>query len=120
MLVTLSLAELLVEDVGDKPACKQVVMLTAEVKNESDVHAATLLYKAKALSVLGLYIAARDVLTSALRRKRGRSAELLRALRYERGVVYESLGQHRRARTEFEKVYAECPTYEDVEFRLLG
>lgn len=49
MLVTLSLAELLAEEVGDKPACKQVVALTAEVKNESDVHAATLLYKAKAL-----------------------------------------------------------------------
>ncbi len=60
------------------------------------------------------------MLTAALRRKRGRSAELLRALRYERGLVYESLGQHRRARTEFEKIYAECPSYEDVESRLLG
>jgi tetratricopeptide (TPR) repeat protein len=119
MIVTLSLAELLVEDVGDKPACKQVVALTAEVRNESDVHAATLLYKAKALSTLGLHTAARDVLTAALRRKRGRSAELLRVLRYERGRVYESLGQHRRARSEFEKIYAECPTYEDVESRLM-
>jgi len=120
MIVTLSLAELLVEDVGGKPACKQVVALTAEVRNESDVHAATMLYKAKALSTLGLHTAARDVLTAALRRKRGRGAELLRALRYERGLVYESLGQHRRARTEFEKIYAECPAYEDVEFRLMG
>jgi len=65
-------------------------------------------------------MAARDVLTAALRRKRGRSAELLRALRYERGLVYESLGQHRRARSEFEKIYAEGPAYEDVESRLMG
>ncbi len=120
LLVTLSLAELLVEDVGDKQACKQVVALTAKVKNESDVHAATLLYKAKALSALGLHSAARDVLTAALRKKRGRTAEVLRALRYERGCVYELLGQRRRARTEFEKIYAEYPTYEDVEFRLIG
>ncbi len=120
IFVTLSLAELLVEDVGDKPACKNVVALTAEVRNESDVHAATLLYKAKALSTLGLYSAARDVLTYTLRRKAGRGAELLRALRYERGLVYESLGQHRRARSEFERIYAECPAYEDVESRLMG
>ncbi len=120
MLVTLSLAELLVEDVGDKPACKQVVALTANVKNESDVHAATLLYKAKALSALGLHTAARDVLTFALHRKRGRSADLLRTLRYERGLVYESLGHRRRARADFEKIYAECPSYEDVESRLMS
>ncbi|MFQ5493789.1 MAG: DUF4236 domain-containing protein [Phycisphaerae bacterium] len=120
ILVTLSLAELLVEDVGDKQACKQVVALTAEVKNESAAHAAVLLYKAKALSTLNLHTAARDVLTAALRRRRGRNAELLRALRYERGRVYERLGHHRRARTEFEKIYAECPAYEDVEARLTG
>ncbi len=46
ILVTLSLAELLVKDVGGKPVCKQVVALTAEVRNESDVHAATMLYLA--------------------------------------------------------------------------
>lgn len=120
ILVTLSLAELLVEDVGDKQACKQVVALTAEVKNDSAAHAAVLLYKAKPLNALDLHTAARDVLTAALRKRRGRNAELLRALRYERGCVCDSLGHQRRARTEFENVYAECPTYEDVEARLMG
>ena len=57
-------------------------------------------------------------MTGALRRKKGRSEELLRALRYERALVYDDLGQRRRARSEFEKLYAEDPDYEDVAARL--
>jgi len=76
------------------------------------------LYKARALYGLGLYEAARDVLTQALRRKKDRSDELLRALRYERARVYEELGQRKRARSELEKLYAESPDYEDVAARL--
>jgi len=77
-----------------------------------------MLYKAKALRHLGLATAARDTLTAALRRKKGRSEELLRALRYERALVYEDLGQHRRSRSELEKLHAEDPDYEDVAVRL--
>ena len=40
------------------------------------------------------------------------------ALRYERALVYEGLGQDQRARTELEKLYAEAPEYEDVAARL--
>ena len=36
----------------------------------------------------------------------------------EEARVYEALGQHRRARSEFEKLYAEAPDYEDVAARL--
>jgi len=57
-------------------------------------------------------------LTSTLRRKKGRSEDLLRALRYERALVYEGLGQRRRARRALEKLYAESPDYEDVAERL--
>ena len=39
----------------------------------------------------------------------GRSAELPRALRYERALVYEDLGEPRRAHCELEKLYAEDP-----------
>ena len=67
---------------------------------------------------LGLLTAARDTLTGALRRKKGRSEDLLRAIRYELALVYEDLGQRRRARSEFEKLYAEAPDYEDVAHRL--
>jgi lipoprotein NlpI len=53
-----------------------------------------------------------------LGRKKDRSDELRRALRYERAIVYEELGQAKRARTEFEKIYAEDPNYEDIATRL--
>lgn len=119
VVVKLSLAELLLEiHSGDKQACQKVVQLTENIENETPLHTALLLYKAQALRGLGLLIAARETLTGALRRKKGRSDELLRALRYERALVYEDLGQQRRARSELEKLYAEAPDYEDVAARL--
>ncbi|RMF41958.1 MAG: hypothetical protein D6751_12970 [Deltaproteobacteria bacterium] len=66
----------------------------------------------------GLLVTARETLTGALRRKKGWSGELLRALRCERALVYEEIGQRRRARSELEKLYAEAPDYEDVAARL--
>ena len=119
VVVKLSLAELLLAArPGDKEVCQKVVRLTEGIENETPIHTALLLYKAKALRGLGLLDAARETLTSALRRRKGRSEELLRALRYERALVYEDLGQHRRARSELEKLYAEEPEYEDVARRL--
>ena len=119
LVVKLSLAELLLEaNPEDEGTCRRVVRLAEGTGNDTPVHAALLLYKARALRGLGLLVAARDTLTQALRRKKGRSEELLRALRYERALVYEALGQHRRARSEFEKLYAEAPDYEDVAGRL--
>ena len=119
VVVNLSMAELVYEAApNDKRLARQIVALAGDVKNESSVHAALMLYKARALRTLGLNTAAREVLTAALRKKRGRSEELLRALRYERACLYEDLGQHRRARSEFEKLYAEAPDYEDVATRL--
>ena len=50
--------------------------------------------------------------------KKDRSADLLHALRYERALAYEDLGQKSRARAEFEKLYAETPDFEDVAERL--
>jgi len=118
-VVRLSLAELLLDArPGDKNTYQKVVQLAAGIENETPVHTALLLYKAKALRELGLLTAARDTLTGALRRKKDRAEELLRALRYERALVYEELGQRKRARTELEKLYAEDPDYEDVGARL--
>ncbi len=37
---------------------------------------------------------------------------------YKRALVYEDLGQRRRARSELEKLYAEGQDYEDVATRL--
>jgi len=119
VVVKLSLAELLLDaHPGDKKVCQKVVRLVEGIENETPIHAALMLYKAKALRHLGLATAARDTLTAALRRKKGRSDDLLRALRYERALAYEDLGQKSRARAEFEKLYAEAPDFEDVAVRL--
>ncbi|RLB36647.1 MAG: hypothetical protein DRH12_15485 [Deltaproteobacteria bacterium] len=80
--------------------------MTEGVENDSEIHAALLLYKANALRRLNLKEAARDILTKTLRRKKNRSDDLLRALWYDRALVYEDLGQHKRARSELEKP---CP-----------
>ena len=80
-VVALSLCELLVEESGTKPACREVVELTKSIDNESEIHAALLLWKGKALRLLALPTAARDTLTAAFRRKKGRSDALLRAIR---------------------------------------
>ncbi len=119
VVVKLSLAELLLNDhPGDKKVCQKVVRLVEDIENETSIHAALMLYKAKALRHLGLATAARDTLTAALRRKKGQSDDLLRALRYERALAYEDLGQKSRARAEFEKLYAEDTDFEDIAERL--
>jgi predicted Zn-dependent protease len=118
VVVRLSLAELLVEEGGTKRNCQSVVRLAEGIENDSEIHAGLLLCKAKSLRKLGLLTAARDTLTATLRRRKNRSEELLRALRYERALVYEDLGQDKRARQELEKLYADAPDYEDVAARL--
>ena len=119
VVVKLSLTELLLDvRPDDKDICRKIVRLAEGTENETPIHTALLLYKAKALRVLGLPDAARETLTNALRRKKGRSEELLRALRYQRALVYEAMGQGSRARKELEKLYAQAPDYEDVAARL--
>jgi len=113
VVVKLSLAELLLDArPGEKNVCRKIVRLAEGIENETPVHTALLLYKARALRGLGLLDAARETLTGALRRRKGRSEELLRARRYERALVYEDLGKPRRARSELEKLYAEAPDYD--------
>lgn len=119
VVVKLSLAELLMEEPRpSKATCQQVVQLMEDVENETALHTALLLYKAKALRGLGLSEAAQATLTNALKRKKDRSEELLRALRYERALVYDEQGEKKRARMELEKLYAEAPDYEDIKQRL--
>ena len=119
VVVKLSLAELLLDAKrNDKKVCQRVVKLAEGIENETQIHTAILLQKARALHQLGLLDAARETLTTALRRKKGRPEELLRSLRYERALVYEEAGRSKRARSEFEKIYSEAPDYEDVSSRL--
>ena len=119
VVVKLSQAELLLESgPEDKKSLQRVVRLGEKIDNETAVHANLLLYRARALRLLGLATAARDTLSTALRRKKDRSDELLWALRYERGLAYRDMGHKGRARSDFEKLYLEAPEYEDVAERL--
>lgn len=119
LVVRLSLAEFLMET---RPAaqadCQKVIKLAQGVENESEIHAALLLYRARALVDLGMMAPARDALTLGLRRRKDRPPQLMHALRYERARVYENMRQRARARTEYQKLYAEDPAYEDVAQRL--
>jgi len=99
-------------------AYRKIVELAEGIENESPIHTALLLYKAKALRSLGLLDAARETLTAALHRKKDRSGELLKSLRYERALVYEDLGQSKQARSELEILFAEDQDYKDVAERL--
>jgi hypothetical protein len=84
VVVKLSLTVLLLEaSPGDRNVLRKVVRLAEGIENETPVHTALLFYKAKALHGLGLLDASRDTLTGALRRKKDRSGDLLRAIRYE-------------------------------------
>ena len=119
VVVLLSMCELLLERDGDnKDTAKRVIHLAQHIENETPIHAALLLYKARALRVLGLAEAAKETLTVALRRRKGRSDELLHALRYERAMAYVQLGRDRQSRSDLERIYAEAPDYADVSERL--
>lgn len=118
-VVLLSFAELSLDGTDDRAAAAQrVVNLTAAVKNETPVHTALLLYKGRALARLGLSQAAADTFTTALRRRKDRSEDLLRQIRYERSLTYDAVGRRAAARRELERIYAEAPDFEDVASRL--
>lgn len=114
----LSLSEILVEDQADEAAYRRVVQLAADTRNELELDAAILYWKGRALQALEMFTAACDALTEAFRRKRDRDPELLRAIQYQRALVYDALGQHARARAEFGRIYADDPGYADVARRI--
>ncbi|MFQ5450430.1 MAG: DUF4236 domain-containing protein [Nitrospinaceae bacterium] len=115
----LSLTELLLEArPGDRKTLREIVRMTGDLVNESAVHGALLLYRARALRGLDLKEGAKTTLTAALRRKKDRPGNLLSALHHERAELYEEMGQPRRARLEWERLYAQDPDYEDAAQKL--
>ncbi|MBE3551231.1 MAG: hypothetical protein BLITH_0745 [Brockia lithotrophica] len=117
-LARLCLVHALMHGTPGEEAYRRVLQLTAFLPNETPVHTLLLLYRARALKGLGLLEAAKETLTQALRRKKDRPSELMKALRYERALLYEDMGNPRQARKELEKIYAEDPAYADVAARL--
>ncbi|MEA1051260.1 DUF4236 domain-containing protein [Lamprobacter modestohalophilus] len=119
VVVKAALAELLL-DVEPIPLANadQVVQLSAGLENETPVHAALLLYKARALRALGLHEVAVSTLTQAYRRKKDRPEDLLRQIRYERALAYADVGRRGDSGRELSAIYAEDPGFEDVAVRL--
>lgn len=119
LFVRLSYVEILIQVWPDnKEANDNVLKLTQGYNNDSATHAALLLYRAYALKNLGLLSAALDLLSSTIRKTKERPQELILALRYERAVVFDLLNDKTRAKKEYELIYAENPSYEDVSVKL--
>jgi hypothetical protein len=115
----LSLVELLLDKTPSRAdSWKEVVALCEGVANESPLHCALLLYKARALRNLNLLDASLQILNQCLRKSSNLNDDLRKALRYERTLLYESAGQARKAKAELQKLYADQPDYEDVAKRL--
>jgi tetratricopeptide (TPR) repeat protein len=111
--IALSLADLLLADKD----YEGVLEVAKGAANDSDLGAAMLHMRGAALFALGMETGAIDAFRDALA-KPSRDKELLKAVRYDRGVAYEAVGQPGRARQDFEKVYAVDPAYMDVKDRL--
>ncbi len=113
-VIALSLADLLFGD-GDYEG---VIETSAEATNDSDFGAALLHLRAAALLASGMPDGALEAFRAALAKTAGRDPELLKAVRYDRALAYESVGQHAKARADLERVFAVDPDYEDVRARL--
>jgi tetratricopeptide (TPR) repeat protein len=113
-VVVLSLAELALDTPDDRPLMDRVVRATAHVDNQTPVDTAILLYRGRALAALGMPDAAIDVFTLANRRRKDRPEALMHQIRYDRAILYDQSGQRARARSEFERIYAADPEFEDV------
>ncbi len=113
-IVRLSLADLLLADHDYEGA----IEVTDGVTNDSDIAAEMLHIRGAAMLAQGHAQAAVDVFRAALARTAGRDPRLLTAIRFDRGLAYEQLGQHGRARADLERVYAADPTFEDIQDRL--
>ena len=101
-----------------RPLAESQTTPPENVDNDTAIHGGILLYKARALRRLKLPTAAARTAGAAVRRRKRRPPELICALRYERAIAYEDAGDSRRARAEWEKLYADAPSYRDVARRL--
>ncbi|MCL4240336.1 MAG: DUF4236 domain-containing protein, partial [Dehalococcoidia bacterium] len=96
---------------------EDAVRVTDGVTNTDDLSALTLSYRGAALGALGQFDESLVALREALK-SRSRSAPVLHSARYHRARVYEEMGQPGRARQDYEAIYAQNPTFADVQARL--
>jgi len=113
-MIGLFFAKLALDTPEDRTLMDRVVRETAHVENETPVDTANLLNCGKALAELGMADAAIEVFTLANRRRKDRPEALLHQIRYDRAVLYEKVGRRAHARHEFERLYAQDPSFEDL------
>jgi tetratricopeptide (TPR) repeat protein len=109
----LSLAELYHE----AEMWEELATMPTKIENNDDLSAEVLRYKARGLRERGLYEGALELLKEALKSKK-RHPDILKAVRYERGMTYEAMGKKPQARKDFERLFAEDSSYEDVRQRV--
>lgn len=118
-LTTLSFVELAWDTwKHDTRALEEIVRSTNGFENDSAVHAAVLLYRSRALRELGQSAPAREVIMGATRRTKDRPQALLLALRYERALVHELLGERAAAAGQLQRIHGHDAGYLDVAERL--
>jgi len=112
-VIGLSLAELYFQN----GMWEELATMPVTIENTDDLSAEVLRYKARAMREEGMADGALELLKEALRSKK-RHPEILKAVRYERALTYETLGKASQARRDLERLYAEDPSYADVAKRL--
>ncbi|HEX7176830.1 MAG TPA: DUF4236 domain-containing protein [Pyrinomonadaceae bacterium] len=114
--LTLSLCELY----ADAGAWDGIIDRAQGVEVSDDLTLEIVIFYGRAMQEKGLHEAAVSVFTGALRKKKGRSPALLREAVYRRALSYLKLGRAAQANRELQKLYAEDPTFRDVERLIQG
>ncbi|KKL63336.1 hypothetical protein LCGC14_2176170, partial [marine sediment metagenome] len=126
----LSHCELIFQAYGDKQIdrtiLEAVLKMLSGIENEGPVESALLLYRARAMRLLGQPKAARAICQDAMRKKKDRPAGLLRAIRLERALCFRDLGRQEglkpaqqksaldMARVQLNHLYGETPEDQEV------
>lgn len=90
---------------------RRLVDLTADIKNDSPIATAILLYRARALSRLRLHQTAIQTLTNGLRQPKGRPADLLREIHLERAMIHAAKGNKSGAIADLKRLLARSPDF---------
>jgi len=109
--LTLSLCELY----AGAGAWDGVIERAQGVEVSDDLTLEIAIFYGRAMQEKGLHEAAASVFTGALRKKKGRNPALLREAVYRRALSHLKLGRTAQANRELQKLYAEDPTFRDVE-----
>jgi tetratricopeptide (TPR) repeat protein len=97
----------------------ELVALSAGIRPTGEITLATCVLQARALIATGRYGVAVSVLDEVLRSRR-KLPELINEARYERGCLHLRLRNVPLARRDLARLYADAPTYRDVEQILRG